>query len=213
MARQADQWVAVRLLLMQPISTDTFLEQATRVGIGYDPRYPAARSLIFLPPNENSRFWTRPERPAKWPHFVSSLLGAAGARGTVVVFPRRGTWPDSSTARNPRDRTRALLIAALGVSSGWPGAVEFDSTDRDRLIALLVIQLLDPSNDLYVLPSEGAAFLQFSHHDVVHVYCPTSEAIESVVAAIAESRYELPDELPDATFKRPSWMRRFGDSR
>jgi hypothetical protein len=39
---------------MQPISKDTFLEQAKAAGIGYDPRYPAAQSLVFVPPNAMS---------------------------------------------------------------------------------------------------------------------------------------------------------------
>jgi hypothetical protein len=191
---------------MQPISSDTFLEHAKAAGIGFDPRYPDAHSLTFLPPNEHSRFWIRPQQPTKWPHFVLSLLNAAGACGSVVASPRRGTWPDSSKARHVLDRTRAVLIEALGVPSGWRGAVEFDSADRERLIAILVIQFLDPVNDLYVMPSQTAAFLQFSHHDVVHVASSTPERIESVVTAMAKSGYEIPDAPPDATFKRPSWM-------
>jgi len=100
-----------------------------------------------------------------------------------------------------------VLSEALGVPPGWRGAIEFDSDERDRLVALLVVQLLEPVNDLYVLPSGGSTFLQFSHHDVVHASCATSAGIESFVSAMAEARYELPDELPDATFKKPSWMR------
>jgi hypothetical protein len=195
---------------MQPISKDTFLEQATAAGIGYDPRYSAAQSLIFLPPNEHSRFWVRPDQPSRWPHFVTSLLTAAGAGDSVLACPRRGTWPTLATARHPLDRTQALIIEALGISSGWSGAIGFDPNDRDRLIAVLVMQLFEPINDLYVLPSAGIGFLQFSHHDVVHVSCATLEGIESAVNAMSEARYALPDELPDATFKQPVWMRPSG---
>jgi hypothetical protein len=99
------------------------------------------------------------------------------------------------------------MSTALGVPSGWAGAIEFDADDRDRLIALLVMQLLEPINDLYVLPLAANGLLQFSHHDVVHVSCATAEGIESVVNAMSSARYELPDEPPDATFKRPAWMR------
>jgi hypothetical protein len=194
-------------LAMQPIGKDAFLEQATAAGIGYDPRYPAAQSLVFLPPNEHSRFWARPKQPSRWPHFVTSLLNAAGARDAVLACPRRGTWPNLATARHPLDRTRALISTALGVPSGWSGAIAFDISDRDRLVAILVMQLFEPINDLYVLPSSGTGFLQFSHHDVVHVSCPTSEGIESAVSGMLAVRYELPDQLPDTTFKQPAWMR------
>lgn len=195
---------------MQPISKETFLEQAKAAGIGYDPRYPAAQSLIFLPPNEHSRFWVRPEQPSRWPHFVTTLLNAAGAQDTVLACPRRGTWPNFASARHPLERTQALTSEALGVPSGWSGAIEFDASDRDRLIAVLVMQLFEPVNDLYVLPSPGVVFLQFSHHDVVHVSCASHEGIESVVSAMSAARYELPEDLPDATFKQPAWMRPSG---
>ena len=194
---------------MQPVSADTFLEQAAMAGIGYDPRYPAAESLIFLPPNEHSRFWVRPEQPSRWPHFVASLLSAAGG-DKVLACPRQGTWPNLVTALYALDRTQAVITTALGVPSGWRGAIAFDNNDRDRLIAILVMQLLEPINDLYVLAPAGTAFLQFSHHDVVHVSCATSAGIESVVNAMSAARYELPDELPDATFKRAAWMRPSG---
>jgi hypothetical protein len=186
------------------------LEQAQAAGIGYDPRYPAAQSLIFLPPNEHSRFWARPEQPSRWPHFVTSLLKAAGAQGSVIACPRRGTWPNLATAHHPLDRTQALISEALGIHPGWSGAIDFDASDGDRLIAVLVMQLFEPVNDLYVLPLAGIGFLQFSHHDVVHVSCVKPEGIESVVTAMSAARYELPDELPDATFKQPAWMRPSG---
>ena len=192
---------------MQPISTETFLEQAKAVDIGYDPRYLAAQSLVFLPPNTHSRFWVRQDKPSRWPHFVTSLLHAAGTAGTVLACPRRGIWPNPATARHPLARTQAVLTTALGIPSGWRGAIEFDSNDREQLIAVLVVQLFEPVNDLYVLPSASRGLLQFSHHDVVHVSCATSEGIESVVNVMSAARYDLPDDLPDATFKRPAWMR------
>jgi hypothetical protein len=192
---------------MQPISTDTFLERAKAAGIGYDPRYPDAGSLVFLPPNEHSRFWLRPEHPAQWPHFVASLLDAAGARGSVLVCPRRGWWPDLSTARDNLGRTNAMLSTALGVPPGWRGGLQFDAGDHDRLVAILVTQFLRLFNDLYVLLPSAPAFLEFSHHDVVHVSCATREGIESAVNEMAAAGYALPDEPPDATFKPPPWMR------
>lgn len=198
---------------MQPISKDVFLRQATAAGIGYDPRYPAAQSLNFLPPNEHSRFWVRPEQPSRWPHFVTTLLDVAGAGETVYACPRRGIWPNLATAQSPLERTLAVMSTALGVPSGWPGAIAFDAGDRDVLVAVLVMQVMEPVEDLYVLPSHGTGFLRFSHHDVVHVSCAASQGIDSVVNAMSAAGYELPDEPPEATFKQPAWMRRPGRDR
>lgn len=192
---------------MQLMETAAFLDHAARAGIGYDPRYPAAQSLIFLPPSEHSRFWVRPVQPSKWPHFVSTLLAAAGATDRVLLSRRRGNWPGIAGAHHVRDRTRAVLTQAIGIPGGWQGAVEFGAEERDHLVALLVMEFLETVNDLYVIPGDTRALLQFSHHDVVHVSCPSGEEIESVVATMSAAKYELPGELPDATFKRPSWMR------
>ena len=110
LAREADN--------MTPINTETFLNHAASVGIGFDPKYPQAQSLIFLSPNEESRFWVRPEQPSQWPKFVAAILDAAGANGVVYVKPRRGTWPSSTSADTQLDRCQAVLAEALGIPLG-----------------------------------------------------------------------------------------------
>jgi len=108
------------------------------------------------------------------------------------------------------DRCQAILSEALGVPNGWEGAIEFGIANRELLIAILVTQFLEPINDLLVLPGEGRSFIKFSHHDVVHISCATQEEIDLVIAFMSAAKFELPDELPDPTFKRPAWMRRTG---
>ncbi len=190
---------------MQAISTDMFMESATTVGVGFDPRYPDARSLGFLADNKASRFWVRPEDESSWPDFVSSVLRAARVSDRVMAKMRWGTWRGASP-RNELERLRAKVSGLLEVPDGWPGAIEFGSGDRERLVALLARQLAEPVDDMYVLDCAGTALLQFSHHDVVHVSCPTTQAIEDVVSAMRTAGYELPDHPPDATFKWPAWM-------
>jgi hypothetical protein len=192
---------------MHPITTEEFLDRAKSLDIGYHPRYPDAQSLIFLPPNDASRFWVRPDSPSRWPHFIASALDAAGGDDAILAHPRRGTWPGLASARSQLDRTQGLLAQALGVPVYWQGAIEFDKADRERLISLLVLQFLEPVKNLYVLPLNGKALVEFSHHEVVHISCPTTNGIESIVAAMAAAKYMLPEELPDATFKHPKWMK------
>jgi hypothetical protein len=102
----------------------------------------------------------------------------------------------------------AFLYHALGIPDGWDGAIAFDPTEQELLVALLVCQSLEPSNDLYVLPFHGRSLMQFSHHDVVHISCPWADGIDAIVAAMSAARCELPTTPPDATFKRPTWMGR-----
>ena len=190
---------------MQTFSTEAFLEACTASGLGFDPRYPQARSLTFLPPSGHFRFWTQPGEPSRWPHFVTTLFGGRQQSGTVTVWPRRGRWP-SSVGRPSADGTQAILFGGLGVPDGLQGAVEFSADEFQRAVALLVVQMVGMYNDLYVLPAGGDTLLQFSHHDVVHAGCRDEGTIDSLVAAMAGAGYSLPTELPDATFKRPPWM-------
>jgi hypothetical protein len=200
---------------MQWITEEAFLELARQAGIEFDPKYPRARSLTFLP-NEESRFWTRPTEPSDWPRFVSAALRAAGAVDRVAVMRRRN-WPQSTAVGLPQqremqpDRTVALLYGALGIPDSGPGAIVFDPAERDRLIALIVCSFIELFGDLYVLPARGNALLQFTHHEVVHISCPTAEGIAAVVTAMSAAKYDLPTELPDSTFKQPAWMKRNQD--
>jgi hypothetical protein len=65
---------------------------------------------------------------------------------------------------------------------------------------------MEVTKDFYVMPSNGNCLIQLSHHAVVHISCATAEQMDKVVAAMSAAKYELPTDLPDATFKRPSWM-------
>lgn len=196
---------------MQAIDSGTFHQQAYAAGVGYDPRYPAAKSLIVLPTNDHRRFWCRPEQPCRWPHFISSLLKAAGANETVLVYPRSGIWPDAASAVGDLGRTQLMLLTALGITPGWAGAIAFDKSERDKLVAILTVQFLEPIHDLYVLPLGATTLLQFDHHDVVHVSCATESGMATVIDAMSAARFELPDDLPDGTFKQPKWMRESGE--
>jgi hypothetical protein len=194
---------------MKPITAELFLERAAAVGIGFDPRYRQSNSLIFLPPNDASRFWPRPSEPPRWPHFLASILSFIDASETITACRWRSgprPWPDSATAEFQGYKTHAVFTEALEIPSGWPGAVEFDGSDRQLLIAVMVAHFIDPICDLIVVPACGGMFMQLSHHDVVHVSASTTDRIKAIVSAMASAKYPLPDEIPDATFKRPQWM-------
>jgi len=138
---------------------------------------------------------------------VSAALTAAGAEGPVLVFPRHGYWPRWPMKVIEPDHTVAFLTHAIGIPSGWKGAIEFDPSERSRTIAVLVCCWLEITKDFYVLPRNGKSLIQFSHHDVVHISCPTADEMNAVVAAMSVAKYELPTAPPDWTFKRPAWMK------
>ena len=85
MGERCSRSLLASIISMKPITTELFLERAATVGIGFDPRYPSSNSLIFLPPNDASRFWPRPAEPPRWPHFVASILSFIDASETITV--------------------------------------------------------------------------------------------------------------------------------
>jgi hypothetical protein len=59
---------------------------------------------------------------------------------------------------------------------------------------------------LYVVPDHAQQLIQTDHHDAVHVSFRTAGEVKRWVDSMAEEGFDLPDELPDETFKRPTWM-------
>ena len=61
-------------------------------------------------------------------------------------------------------------------------------------------------DDLFFVPDHGRQLLQTDHHDVIHVECASEDRVRRLVAHMDEAGYELPEEPPDETFRRPAWM-------
>ena len=68
-------------------------------------------------------------------------------------------------------------------------------------------------DDLYFIPDHGHQFIQTSHLGVIHLDCSQEEDVEQAVRKLEELGWNLPTELPDETFKRPSWMKGEGEER
>lgn len=62
------------------------------------------------------------------------------------------------------------------------------------------------ADDLHFVPNHGRQLLQTDHHNVIHVVCESEKRVQQLVAHMNAAGYELPRELPDETFKRPTWM-------
>ena len=49
--------------------------------------------------------------------------------------------------------------------------------------------------------------IKTDHHDVVHVSFRDQATMEKFINTMAEKGFELPEDIPDETFKRPDWMK------
>ncbi len=194
---------------MQAVSGEEFLRWAADRGVGIDPHYPDSGCLRLLPPAEHSRFWVVPAEPRTWPHFVASLSGALDAWAAGLLWPRSGSWPRYGSSHSYDGGVRDVVLRGAGILDGWSGAVRFSRDDGDALIAVLFPYMPFGScvdDDLFFVPDHARQFLQTDHHGVVHAECRSEGRILELVEHMVAKGYELPAELPDATFRRPAWM-------
>jgi hypothetical protein len=188
-----------------------FLDWAKGYDLGLDPQYPNSAVLTFTAGSRDARFWSVPSAPERRPHFLESLLELLGDWSSCPVWRHMGSWPDLANVDPLRvnDRVEYQILKALGLPLGTADVVEFSRAEFDVLLTLLFSTTIfgwSVGEDLYVVPNHGRYLLQTDHHDVVHVEFRDENDIERWVTRMAECGFPLPDELPDETFKQPSWM-------
>jgi hypothetical protein len=200
---------ALRAEPMKRHSEEEFLRWANRNGLVLDPRYPRSAVLVFDPPVDQARFWEVPSEPARRPQFIASLLDLAGA-DSYCCWRHLGRWPQGADLGSLNDRIEHQILSGIGLAVGSADIVEFCRGEIDRLITLLFSTTIfgwSVGGDLYVVPDHARQILQTDHHGVVHVSCRSGADMERFIAGMKADGFDLPDELPDGTFKMPKWMK------
>jgi hypothetical protein len=202
---------------MRAESENDFLEWAHEFGIALDPEYPQSAVLRFEGLVRTSRFWDIPGEPERRSYFFVSLLEAAGTWQSCAVWRALGSWPDlpPGSALDGSDplplnyRVDARLLAGLGLPLGTGEVVWFRRDEADSLLALMFTTSVfgwSVGEDLYVVPDNGSCVMKVGHHGVVYVDLREPGDVHAWVALLGERGFCLPDEIPDATFKKPDWM-------
>lgn len=195
---------------MKTITEDEFLQWASTKGLGLDPQYPQSAVLGFQASSE-SRFWVVPREPECRPHFLASLIDLMGDWQTCYVWRHLGRWPDPKHVdpRDINDAVELLILKGLGLPLGTRAVVQFARDERQALVTLLFSTTVfgwSVGEDLYVVPDHARQMLRTDHHDVVHALFADPSDLEHWVSKMSEDGFDLPDEPPDETFKRPRWM-------
>jgi len=194
---------------MKSISEAQFLEWATAKGLHLDPQYPHSAVLTFADARKEARFWEVPSDANGRPHFVESLLKLLGDWQVCYAWRHLGSWPLNVDPLRINEVVEHNILKGLGLPLGTADVVEFSREEIDKLATLMFSTTIfgcSVYEDLYVVPDHAQGLLQTDHHDVIHVLCRDPGDIRRWIEGMEQAGYPLPEDLPDSTFKRPSWM-------
>ena len=194
---------------METLTEAAFLAWAGGAGLGLDPKYPHSAVLVFQPDPHQDRFWEVPAEPERRPYFILSLLELMGDWQECHVWRRLGGWPESADPRRINDVVEWHILKGLGLPLGTADVVTFARAEVDKLVTLMFSTSVfgwSVGDDLYIVPDHARYIVQTDHHNVIHVSCRTAADVDEVVSRMAARGFALPEDLPDATFKRPDWM-------
>ena len=195
---------------MKTLTEAEFLRWAERAGMGLDERYPKSAVLTFRPDTELARFWEVPPEPAARTYFVAAFLELMGDWRSCYVWKHLGSWRREADERRLNDAVELQIQKGLGLPLGTSDVVEFSRAEEVGLVTLLFSTTVfgwSVCEDLFVVPDHARYIVQTDHHDVIHVRFRSEADLEEFVRGMETREYFLPGDLPDETFKRPSWMK------
>ena len=195
---------------MKQLAKTEFVRWAEHAGFRLDERYPESAVLSFQPDLRLNRYWDVPHQPERRPHFIASLLELMGDWRSCYVWRHAGSWPESVDASRINDVVERRLLKCLQLPLGTTDVVEMAREELDTLVTLIFITTIfgwSADEDLYLVPSHGRYLVQTDHHDAIHVCFRAAEDLEHWVKVMETRGFPLPDDVLDATFKQPSWMK------
>lgn len=196
---------------MRTLAENDFLRWAESNGLGLDEQYSDSAVLTFRPDPCQDRFWSVPSEPEKRPYLTASLLELMGDWRSCYAWRHLGSWPDSVDHRRINDVIELRILKGLDLPLGTADIVEFSRDESDTLITLIFSTTVfgwSVGEDLYVVPDHARYILQTDHHEIIHVSFRRPEEIKRWVSVMAERGFSLPEEVPDETFARPTWMKK-----
>lgn len=196
---------------MKTLTEAAFLAWAEGAGLGLDPQYPDSAVLVFRPDPHQERFWEIPAEPECRPYFILSLLELMGEWQECYVWRHLGSWPESADPRRINDIVEWRILQGLGIPLGTADVLTFERAELDKLVTLMFSTTVfgwSVGDDLYIVPDHARYIVQTDHHNVMHVSCRSAADVETWVTHMEERGFPLPEDIPDATFKKPGWMNR-----
>jgi hypothetical protein len=194
---------------MTTLTESAFLAWAERMGLCLDERYPESAVLVFRTDQED-RFWEVPFEPERRPHFILSLLELMGAWQQCYTWRHLGSWPHAVDPSRVNDVVERRILEGLGLPMGTADIVRFERQELDKLVTLVFSTTIfgwSVGEDLYIIPDHARYVIQTDHHNVIHVSFRDKTDVGRWVKEMEYYGFPLPEDIPDATFKRPHWMK------
>jgi len=195
---------------MKTLDESTFLRWAEQNGLYLDERYPHSAVITFRREASAARFWEVPPEPEQRPFFIASLLALMGEWRSCFVWRHLGSWPQTADPKRLNDVIELQILKGLHLPLGTADVVEIPREELPALITLIFTTTIfgwSVGDDLYIVPDHARYVLQTDHHGVIHVMFREPSDVEGWIAGMAANEFMLPEDLPDETFKRPTWMK------
>ena len=157
--------------------------------------------------DETDRFWVWPWPPPDLLGLLSAIFRHVAPDVYCEAWRPGGHWHEKEPAFI--DSIRAYLIGGLDIPADHRGALRFERGEFPALAALFIAFAMGGwcvDDDMCLVPDHGRYLVRLSHHAVVHVECRDPAHVAPLVQHMATEGYPLPTEVPDETFKIPSWM-------
>ncbi len=188
---------------MQLIPHSDFIDEMERTGVSLT----GTSALTFGRYAETDRFWIWPWPPQDLLSLLSAILAHAAPREHCDLWRPGGIWHEDEPSFI--DSIRETVLRGFAIPADHRGALRFARSESTALLGLLLSFAFagwNVNDDLCAIPDMGDYIIRISHHAVVHVEARNTALTQSLVAHMASQGWDLPTDVPDSTFKIPSWM-------
>ena len=191
---------------MKTVDNATFLAEMQAAGIIVEPGW---FRLSFGRYDETDRFWTWPWPPQDLAGLLTAVLQHIAPTVHCDAWRPGGVWHEDDPAYT--DSVREVLLRGFDIPRDHCGALRFARNEAAAVTALVLafgVAGWNVNDDLCLVPDNHDFIVRISHHAVLHVECRTAELVEPLVRHMASQGWDLPTDVPDPTFKIPTWMTR-----
>ena len=160
--------------------------------------------------SHHSRFWMPPPVVSDLLNFLNAALDSASTSGPFYFYRRAwSSWhygDDGSVRNQIVDR----MVGAAGVPPDFFGALRLSQSEWREILTIISAHYVfawSVNEDLFIIPEDASCIPMVSHHGELRGTFPSENNLTKFVSAMSAKGFDLPEEVPDPTFKIPPWMR------